>query len=431
LRAGYGIYYAAIQGETLGLISDNAPYGFTYTSPAPPLFATPFVDAATGNVEGQRFPAQLAPLNASPSSPDATIDFSQFEPISTIPGYKPTNTIPYTESYMLSIQRQMGMNTLLSVNYVGNQAHHLLVLEAANPGNPALCLSLSQPNDVAAGSATCGPFGESTVYTTASGQTINGTRGPLGPAFGSVSYQTSIGNSNYNALQASLQHRSGRALLFLSYTYSKAIDQASNLGDQVDPFNLNLTRGLSSFDMRQNFVASYSYRLPFERLHGPPRLTEGWSVSGITRLSTGLPVTFLNYSDTSLLGTQGNGINNLGVDQLQYTSGPLDLNHNPRNGQPYFNTSLFSLPALGTIGNSGRRLFSGPGIENFDVTLQKNTRLTESKSIELRLETFNLFNHAQFYGPSAVDGNINSPTFGDVVSAAAPRLVQLAAKVVF
>ena len=65
IRAGFGIFYAAIPGETLGLISDNAPYGFTYTSPAPPLFATPFVDAATGNVEGQRFPAQLAPLNVS------------------------------------------------------------------------------------------------------------------------------------------------------------------------------------------------------------------------------------------------------------------------------------------------------------------------------------------------------------------------------
>ncbi len=432
IRAGYGIYYAAIQGETLGLISDNAPYGFTYTSPAPPLFTTPFVDAATGNLEGQRFPARLAPLNVSAANPDTTIDFSQFEPISTIPGYKPTNRIPYTESYMLSVQRQIGMNTLVSVNYVGNQAHHLLVLEAANPGNAALCLSLSQPSQVAPGSATCGPFGESTMYTTASGQTINGTRGPLGPEFGSVSYQTSIGNSNYNALQASLQHRSKRTQLFLSYTYSKAIDQASNLGEQVDPFNPNLTRGLASFDMRQNFVASYDYKLPFERLlHGHPRLTQGWSISGITRFSTGLPVTFLNYSDTSLLGTQGNGINNLAVDELAYTSGPLDLNHNPRNGQPYFNTSLFSLPALGTIGNSGRRLFSGPGIENFDLTLRKDTRLTESKSLELRLETFNLFNHAQFYGPSSVNGNINSPTFGNVVSAAAPRLVQLAAKISF
>ena len=432
IRAGYGIYYAAIQGETLGLISDNAPYGYTYTSPAPPLFTTPFVDAATGNVEGQRFPAQLAPLNVSATNPDSAIDFSQFEPISTIPGYKPTNRIPYTESYMLSAQRQIGMNTLVSVNYVGNQAHHLLVLEAANPGNPALCLGLSQQHQMAPGSATCGPFGESAVYTTASGQTISGTRGPLGPAFGSVSYQTSIGNSNYNALQSSLQHKGKRTQIFVSYTYSKAIDQASNLGDQVDPFNPDLTRGLASFDMRQNFVASYDYRLPFERLvHGHARLTEGWSISGITRFSTGLPVTFLNYSDTSLLGTQGNGINNLAVDELAYTSGPLDLNHNPRNGQPYFNTSLFSLPPLGTIGNSGRRLFSGPGIENFDLTLRKHTRLTESKSLELRIETFNLFNHAQFYGPSSVDGNINSPAFGNVVSATAPRLVQLAGRISF
>jgi hypothetical protein len=432
IRAGYGMFYAAIQGETLGLISDNAPYGFTYTSPAPPLFTTPFVDAATGNVEGQRFPAQLAPLNVSPSNPDSNINFAQFEPISTIPGYKPTNTIPYTESYNLSLQRQLGNNTLLSLSYVGNQAHHLLVLEAANPGNPALCLSLSQPNEVAPGSATCGPFGESSTYTSASGQVINGTRGPLGPAFGSVSYQTTIGNSDYNALEASLHHTSGRAQLFVSYTYSKSIDQASNLGDQVDPFNPNLSRGLSAFDMRQNFVASYTYNLPIDHFfHGDKLWTEGWSISGITRYSTGLPVTFYNYEDTSLLGTQGNGINNLAVDELEYAHGPLDLNHNPRNGNPYFNTSLFSLPPLGSIGNSGRRLFSGPGIDNYDLTAQKNFKLTESKSIQVRLEAFNAFNHAQFYGPVSVDGNISSATFGHVVSAAAPRLLQIALKMVF
>jgi hypothetical protein len=425
IRAGFGMFYAAIPGETLGLISDNAPYGFTYTSPAPPLFTTPFIDAATGNVEGQRFPAQLAPLNVSRSNPDPNLDFSQFEPISATPGYKSTNTIPYTESYMLSLQRQIGTNTLLSMSYVGNQAHHLLVLEAANPGNPALCLSLSQPSEVAVGSATCGPFGESSTYTSASGNVINGTRGPLGPAFGSVSYQTSIGNSDYNALQVSLHHTSSRAQFFVSYTYSKSIDQSSNLGDQVDPFDPNLSRGLSSFDMRQNFVASYTYKLPFERF------TKGWSISGITRYSTGLPVTFYNYEDTSLLGTQGNGINNLAVDELEYTHGPLDLNHNPRNGNPYFNTSLFSLPPLGSVGNSGRRLFSGPGIDNYDLTLQKNFKLAESKSFELRVEAFNAFNHAQFYGPASVDGNIGSATFGNVVSAAPPRLLQLALKLVF
>jgi hypothetical protein len=333
---------------------------------------------------------------------------------------------------MLSLQRQIGTRTLFSLSYVGNQAHHLLVLEAANPGNPALCLSLSQPNQVAPGSATCGPFGESSVYTSASGQTVNGTRGPLGPAFGSVSYQTSIGNSNYNSLQSSLRYASGSTQLFLSYTWSKSIDQASNLGDQVDPFDPSLSRGLSSFDMRQNFVASYTWNLPFAHiLKTHNRWTEGWSISGITRFSTGLPVTFYNYEDTSLLGTQGNGINNLAVDQLERASGSLDLNQNPRNAQPYFNTSLYSLPPLGSPGNSGRREFSGPGVANYDLTLQKNLKLTESKYLVVRLEAFNVFNHAQFYGPGSVDGNISSETFGHVVSAAAPRLLQIAAKIVF
>jgi hypothetical protein len=184
--------------------------------------------------------------------------------------------------------------------------------------------------------------------------------------------------------------------------------------------------------MRQNFVASYTYAMPFERLlHADNRWTKGWSISGITRFSTGLPVTFYNYEDTSLLGTGGNGINNLAVDELEYTAGPLNLNHNPRNGNPYFNTSLFSLPPLGSVGNSGRRLFSGPGIDNYDLTLQKSLKLTESKSLQLRLDGFNVFNHAQFYGPNSVDGNISSATFGHVVSAAAPRLLQVAMKMVF
>jgi hypothetical protein len=432
VRAGYGMFYAAIQGETLGLISDNAPYGFTYTSPAPPLFTTPFVDAATGHSEGQRFPAQLAPLNVSRNNPDPNIDFSQFEPISAIPGYKPTNTIPYTEEYMLSLERQVGARTLLSLSYVGNQAHHLLVLEAANPGNPALCLSLSQQNEVAAGSPTCGPFGENTSYTTASGQTVNGTRAPLGPAFGSVSYQTTIGNSSFNALEASLRHLHGRTQLFLSYTWSKSIDLSSNLGDQVNPLNPSLSRGLSSFDIRQDFVASYTWNIPFERLsHTHRRWTEGWSISGITRYSAGFPVTLYNYEDTSLLGTQGNGINNLAVDGLQYAGEPLELNRDPRNGSPYFNPSRFSLPPLGSVGISGRRFFSGPGIDNYDLSLQDDLKLTESKSLQLRLEAFDAFNHAQFYGAGSVDGNISSPLFGQVVSAAPPRQIQIAAKITF
>ena len=112
----------------------------THTSPAPPLFATPFIAAANSQNMGQYFPVQLASLNATASHPDASLNWAQFEPISGMPNYAINNRIPYTEEYMLSIERGFGNDTVLSASYVGTQAHHLLVLEEANPGNPALCL---------------------------------------------------------------------------------------------------------------------------------------------------------------------------------------------------------------------------------------------------------------------------------------------------
>jgi hypothetical protein len=432
LRAGFGMYYTSIEALTLGVLAANAPYGTTYSSPAPPLFSDPFITASNGQNLGQYFPVTFAPLNSSASHPDSSIDWSQYVPISGIPAYPVTNRIPYTEQYMLSIERQIGDNTLFSAGYVGNQSHRLLVLVESNPGDPALCLSLSQPSEVAPGSATCGPFGESNVFTTASGQTVNGTRGPLGPSFGSNTNQSTIGNSNYNALELSLRHTSKRLQLFASYTFSKSIDQSSNVGEEVNPIDPTLSRALSSFDVTHNFVVSYAYEIPFERLFGgSKRWSKGWTVSGITHFSTGFPITLLNYGDNSLLGAEPNGINNYGVDEPQYTSGPLDLNSNPRNGKSFFNTSLFSLQPLGTPGNARRRFFYGPGLDNYDMALMKSVPFTESRSLQFRLEAFNVFNHAQFFGPTSVDGNMNSSTFGQVVGAASPRLMQGAIKFLF
>ncbi len=432
IRASYGMFYTAIEALSIGISSANAPYGTTYTSPAPPLFATPFVSASNGQNMGQYFPVQLAPLNTSASHPDSNVDWSQFVPISGMPNYAPNNKIPYTEEYMLSIERELGKNTVLSASYVGTQSHHLLVLDESNPGNPALCLQLSNPANLAPGQTPCGPFNESNVFVTASGQTINGTRGPLGPNFGSDTFESTIGNSNYNSLQVTLRHTSGPLQLLAAYTYSKSLDQSSNLGEEVNPLNPSLSRALSSFDITQNFVVSYNYQLPFAHLfHANNRATQGWELSGITRFSSGLPVTLINYGDNSLLGAEPNGINNYGVDEPDVAPGALNLNHNPRNGHDYFNAALFSDNALGTPGTASRRYFHGPGMENFDLALLKNLRLTESKSLQFRLEAFNVFNHAQFFGPQAVDGNISSSTFGQVVNAAAPRLVQVGAKFIF
>ena len=163
IRAGFGLYYTSIEALTLGILAGNPPFGITYSSPAPPLFATPFITASTGQDLGQPFPVALATQQASISKPNRDINWPQFEPISGIPGYATTDRIPYVREYMLSIERQIKANTIVSASYVGTQARRLLVMLEANPGSPALCLSLSQPGDVAPASPTCGPFGESNV----------------------------------------------------------------------------------------------------------------------------------------------------------------------------------------------------------------------------------------------------------------------------
>jgi hypothetical protein len=432
IRAGFGMYYTAIEALTIGILAGNAPFGTTYSSPAPPLFATPFVTASSGIGQSQPFPFALVTQKATAGNPDPNINWTPYEPISGIPGYAASNRIPYVEEYMLSIERQFGANTVLSASYVGNQGHRLLVMLEANPGDPALCLSLSKTSQVAATSPTCGPFGESNLFTTSSGKVIQGTRGPLGFNFGSDTSQATIGNSNYNALEVSLRHTSGRLEFSAGYTYSKSMDDSSNLGEEVNPINPAASYALSSFDLTHNFVVSYNYKLPVDLLfHSANRWSKGWEFSGITHFSTGLPVTLTSYGDNSLLGAEPNGINNFGIDEPDVTSARLGLNSNPRNGAPYFNPAAFTDNALGTPGDAKRRYFYGPGLENFDMALLKNLQLTESKSVQFRVEGFNVFNHAQFFGPQSVDGNISSSTFGYAIAAQPPRLVQLGLKFLF
>ena len=432
IRASFGNFYTAIDALSIGVLAANAPYGTTYTSPEEPLFATPFISAPDGTSNGQPFPYTFAPLNSSRSHPDANFNWSAFEPISGIPGYDIHNKTPYTEEWMLSIERQAGPNTVFTASYVGNSSHRQRVLIEPNAGNPALCLSLSQPSGVMTGTQTCGPGGEDTVYYPIGGGQVNGTRGPLGSNFGSNADQATIGHANYNALELGARHTSGRLEFSAAYTYGKTLDQSSNIGEEVNPFNPALSYALSSFDVKHNFVLSYEYQLPFDRYFHANRLTQGWSISGITRFASGFPVTVINNGDNSLIGTNPNGINNSSIDEPDYDGASLHLNHNPRrNGNNYFDTSAFSMNALGTPGTSKRRFFYGPGADNYDTAVAKSLRLTDSKSLLFRVEAFNVFNHTQFNGPSSVDGDIGSSTFGNAISAAAPRILQGALKFSF
>ncbi len=427
IRGSYGLFYTEFPGLLAGIMYAVPPFGYNYLSPAPPLTATPFISAATGVDNGQRFPFPFPAHNVSASHPDASINWANFAPLAADPFFDVTNRVPYVSNYMLSVQRQITQRALLTASYVGNQGHRIPTVVSVNLGNPSLCLSLRG----------CGPFREDITYTTSGGQTINGTRagqnsGPeagQGENYGENTADTTIANSSYNAFEATLRYRRADSQFLLSYAYAKSIDQGSNIGEQLDPLNPRQSRAISAWDQKHTFVASYTFTLPVEEvLRRSNLLTSQWSLSGTTRFATGFPVTLYDNSDNSLLGTLGNGVNNFLLDTPQHLPGSLHINTNGRNGKPAFSTASFPEEALGQLGNAKRRVFYGPGIENFDLAVQKNVPLSEAKSLEFRVEAFNAFNHSQFYGPASVDGQVEDPHFGATVSSAAPRLLQLVGK---
>lgn len=434
IRFGAGRFFTSIEGLTIAYPTGNPPYGLTYTSPEPPEMASPFVGALTGTQYLQQFPIQVPAYGHSPSAPDPNVPWSRYTPISGAVSYFHQNKTPYSMALNFSIERQIAAHTVATASYVGSVNRHLMTVVEANPGNPALCLSLSQPQDVAPGSPVCGPFGENLVYTRSNGTVVDGTRNLAGfpNTIGTDAWFANMGNSNYNALNLTLKHTRGPLTLLASYTFGKSLDDSSNLQEQVNPFDYRAEYGISAFDIKHDFVLSYNYELPLDKLfHATNRWTQGWALSGITRFATGLPVTLVSNGDNFLVGAQNNGVNSMGIDLPNMADGDLEINNNPRNGKSYFNTSLFSPNALGTQGNAPRRPFYGPGINNWDMALHKEIGLTESKSLEFRLETFNTLNHAQFDGNGSVDGDINDPTFGRVVKAASPRIIQIALKFLF
>jgi hypothetical protein len=177
---------------------------------------------------------------------------------------------------------------------------------------------------------------------------------------------------------------------------------------------------------------SYTGQLPFDKLTGgtAKRLTAGWALSGITTFAKGEPIQIAENDDLSLSGTFADTIDE---PSFNPSGGPLIVNKNPRKqaGQPYFNPNYFMAEPLGQVGNIMRRFFSGPGINNFDLALLKDTQLTESTQVQFRAEAFNVFNHAQFMNPSGNFNNTGAGGFGFVTSARDPRIMQLALKFLF
>lgn len=436
IRASAGIFYTSIDTTGANFETGDAPYGFYYVTPSLVYMDTPFQGRATGANPGQRFPWIPPPLSGS-----STYSFAQFQPIAYSPGYPGSNVLPYAEDFNLTLQRQLATSTILTVGYVGTLGHHLFSMVSFNPGNPQKCLQIAQLFANASQPGGCGPSGEDSIYSI-NGQTFNGTRpysvtsgkylniGELD--FGDNPRSETTGNSSYQSLQVTLDKRMGPVRFLGAYTWSKALDESSGFTEMINPYNPELSRGLSSFDMAHNFVVSYTYDLPFARVLSTHKgsaykLVHGWQLAGDTRFTTGFPITMQETDDRSLCGCDGQGVHSM--DLPNYNGQPITIS-SPRSSadHQYFDTSVFSQMTLGVPGDADRRFFHGPGINHWDLGLHKYTQITEGTSLEFRAEFFNVFNHAQFLNPV---GNFIAQNFGDVAAARDPRIGQLALKFLF
>lgn len=422
IRIGSGIFYTAVQDQTLYWILGTAPFGEYWAASQPPLFEEPYRSRATGESQGQKFPFVIpAPGSAAAKN----FDFTPYLPLVSTLGYDIHNQLPYGISYNATIQRQLGASMVLSLGYVGTLGRKLIGIQEANPGNPALCMSL-RGLGVMAGTLQCGPNLADATFTRPDGTLVHGTRGPFGSNFGTTFQEGNWANSDYNSFQTSLERHSGNMTFLLGYTWSKAMGNGSYFNDRMNFANHALDRGLSNFDLTHNVVASYTYALPFEKASHvlPRRLVEGWSIAGVSRFSTGFPVFIFAAGAPSLYGTSG-------LDRPNRT-GPLAVVADPRGPQHrWFNNDAFSAAPVGTLGNSGARFFHGPGLDNWNLALHKDTKLTEAMRIQVRAEFFNAMNHAQFGLPNGFFNTNTNSAFGRINSAGAPRIGQIGAKFIF
>jgi len=444
VRGGFGIYYNRTEEELALQGLTNPPFSTTSTGVGAiggsPSLAAPFSGWCAGVVPAACSATQVFPF--SPPAKGAPVNFAPYEPIGFgMNTLSPNFGIPMSENYNLTVERQISPSTTLSIGFVGNVGHHLegaynqYYFGAAPDVNPGAALLGCNAFNLA--SCDPGSFGAAP--------------GVNPSVQGSPGVQMTDFNSNYNSLQIELNRQFSHGFqVQAAYTWSRYFDQTSNLensafnGPGIDPFDLAAMYAPSANDAPQRLVVNYVYTLPFYHLtHKWQRLTDGWSLAGITTFQHGFPIPIFDSAFTSLTCDPNIGFYAC-PDRADVTGAPIGIS-NPRtnvvNGANYwFNPKAFSVPAAGTgIGNASRNPLYGPGLNNWDISLMKDVHITESKYFELRLETFDTFNHAEFLPPQASLGqnDVNSASFGQISGVVqgstngSGRVLQIGAKFYF
>jgi outer membrane receptor protein involved in Fe transport len=401
IRAGYGIF------RTLLGFRDWSGGSYTATPPWASVLAL-----------GAQFP------NVNGGTPTQ----------SQILGWNPYNCCtPYNQQWNLFVQRELPLNTILSVGYVGSHGVHQIGYYDMNTQIPV--------------SAPGYNYGIKFASLTAAGGILNNPR--INPNFAQVLLQSTDTTSHYNGLLISANKKLSNGLQAqVSYTFSECIDQASgstgidnNYGFQ-NPYSRAGDTGWCTYQMRNNFILNATYTLPFKG----NRLVEGWQLSGIASIYDGLPLP--NLFTSVPIATVG--LNN---DRPNFVPQAPGCNGNPYSDNPrqgsgifYLNLNCFQLPRVGELGNASRDLIRGPNFRSVDFSISKSTRINERFTAQFRAEAFNLFNRANFSLPSGAlftqpavlnesllnDGASFATTAGKITTTAGTeRQIQLGLKITF
>jgi hypothetical protein len=458
IRTGWGLFYNPMEQLVLEQFGAEPPFG---SSPSfyNTFFNTPFVNQQQF-VAPNGFNGVLTP----PKGRDP--GWFNYAPILLYGDFQPHLRTQYTAQYNLSIQRELAKDLLWQVNYVGSQGHRLLASHDINPGNPQTCLDL-----IALGQG-CGPTLEDSTYqfTLPAGASLHMPNGTLvtgvtggtpinlvgtrpysapncvsfGPQAGlncptngndiftNIFAEDTIAPASYNSLQTMLEKRFSGGLQFqAAYTWSKSLDWASSFEETLNPFDYKKSRGLSLFNSAQRFVMNFVWDLPVPKYEGfKSKLLNDWQVSGIVQFQSGFPIRLQTQNDNELIGSLfffGTGAPQL-LGKAQILNPKTVQTFNGSTAHYYLNPNNFSDPTPGTFATNQRSLCCGPGQNQWDLTFSKRIAITEAKYFQFRADIFNVFNRTEFVNP---DGNFSNSTFGQVLQARDPRLLQFALKFYF
>jgi len=391
VRAGFGIYHDLINVNSNNDTISAPPWALSVDVPFPVSLENPY--------EGHNVPFPAF----RPFAHDQTFAFPYFGN-----EFDPTMAFPVIMQRNIAIERQLPHGFLVRAAYEGMQSYHLF---GGVEQNAAVYIP-----------------GQSTFEN-------DQQRRPMGQYFTSNSINTATGTANYNALAITAEKRATHGLTFLAgFRWAKMLDELNGggtslgQGDYTTP-NPKFDYGLSSVDVNRQFIGSFVWELPALHSFGfvGRNVIGGWRSSGILTLRAGRPYSIYSGLDYSYSG--------IGADRADLVGNPNLPGGRSTAAQlnEWFNTAAFAENAPGTFGDSGRDILRAPGLATLDFSMTKSFPLkfghfAETQRLDFRAEAFNLFNRPNFGRP---DNTITDPTFGQVLSAGNPRILQLALKFAF